>query len=128
VDFRLLFSMNKFEKRLLINIEHDADLKFFSLATTLLARGYLRVVIGKRGPYVEFSTDQIIWDNFMVPKEEKYRLTNAVVYYNEYRSTDSSYVKLYHQKRLVAYADYKVGLCYMNPFDLMREDNQPVII
>ena len=93
-----------------------------------LAFGYLRVVIGKRGPYVEFSRNQIIWENFLVPEHEKYRLTNAVVYYDEYRSKDPTFVKLYLQKRPVAYADYKVGLCYISPFDLLRDEMQPVII
>ena len=120
--------MNKFEKRLLINVEHGADLKFYSHSGLYLAFGYLRVVIGKRGPYVEFSANQILWENFFVPETEKYRLTNAVVYYDEYRSKDPSFVKLYSQKHRVAYADYQVGLCYISPFDLMREDNQPVII
>jgi hypothetical protein len=120
--------MNKFEKRLLINVTHGADLKFYSQAGLHLATGYLRVVIGGRGPYVEFSASQILWQNFLVPETEKYRLTNAVVYYDEYRSKDQSFVKLYSQKHPVGYADYKVGLCYISPFDLMREDNQPVII
>jgi hypothetical protein len=120
--------MSTFAARLLINVEHGAPLKFFSLAGLHLATGYLRVVIGKRGPYVEFSHEQIIWDSFRIPEAETYRVTNAIVYYNEYRSVDSSYVKLYFQRRIVTYADYKVGLCYISPFDLMRELNQPVII
>ena len=120
--------MSKWEKRLLINVEHGADLKFYSQGGLYLAYGYLRVVIGKRGPYVEFSPNQIIWENFLVPEKEKYRLTNAVVYYNEYRSKDPLFVKLYHQKRAVAYADYRIGLCYMSPFDLLRDEYQPVII
>ena len=119
--------MSKFVDRLLINIEHGANLKFFSVSGTLLAQGYLRVVIGKRGPYVEFSRDQIDWDAFSVPQYAKYRLTNSVVFYDEYRSVMDN-VKLYLQKRPVAYADYKVGLCYMSPFDLLRDEMQPVII
>lgn len=120
--------MTTIQDRLLINVEHGADLKFYSQSGLYLAYGYLRVVIGKRGPYVEFSPNQIIWENFIVPENEKYRLTNNVVYYDEYRSKDPTFVKLYRQKRTVAYADYRVRYCYISPFDLMREDNQPVII
>ena len=120
--------MNKFEKRLLINVEHGADLKFYSQGGLYLAFGYLRVVIGKRGPYVEFSPNQIIWKNFGIPSDGRYRLNDPVVYYEEYRSKDDSSVKLYLQRRTVSYADYTIGLCYISPFDLMREDNQPVII
>ena len=103
-------------------------MKFYSQGGLYLAFGYLRVVIGKRGPYVEFDHYQIRWENFDVPEAERYRMKNPMVYYNEYRSTDDCYVKLYMQKRTVAYADYIVGHCYISPFDLMREDNQPVII
>ena len=120
--------MRSVSDRLLINIEHGADLKFFSQDGLSLANGYLRVVIGKRGPYVEFSPAQIVWENFTIPDSEKYRLTNGIVYYDEYRSNDESFVKLYRQKRTVAYADYKVGLCYVSPSNLMREYNQPVMI
>jgi hypothetical protein len=119
--------MSKFANRLLINVEHGADLKFFSTSGVLLARGYLRVVIGKRGPYVEFSRDHIDWDAFSIPEYAKFRLTNNVVFYDEYRSVMDN-VMLYFQKRTVAYADYKVGLCYISPFDLLRDELQPVIL
>jgi hypothetical protein len=62
-----------------------------------------------------------------VPQYAKYRLTNNVVFYDEYRSVMDD-VKLYLQKHPVAYADYKVGLCYISPFDLLRDEMQPVII
>ena len=120
--------MSTFKDRLLIAADHGADLTFYSLGGLYLATGYLRVVIGKRGPYVEFSNNQIIWENFLVPEKEKYRLNNAVVYYDEYRSKDPAFVKLYRQKRTVAYADYRASLCYMSPFDLLRDEMQPVII
>jgi hypothetical protein len=120
--------MKKFADRLLINVEHGADLKFYSQGGLYLAFGYLRVVIGQRGPYVEFSPNQIVWENFLIPENQKYRLNNAVVYYDEYRSKDPLFVKLYRQKRPVAYADYKVGLCYISPFDLLRDEMQPVIM
>jgi len=95
---------------------------------TLLAKGYVRVVIGKRGPYVEFTPEQIQWENFFIPDDQKYRLNSREVYYDEYRSYDCSFVKLYYQKRRVAYADYELGLCYISPFDLLRDKMQPVIM
>ena len=118
--------MNKFEKRLLINVAHGAGLKFYSQGGLYLAFGYLRVVIGKRGPYVEFSPNQIMWENFIVPEMEKYRLTNVVVYYAEYRSKDPSFVKLYSQKHPVGYADYKVGASAISvPSTLCRKTINP---
>jgi hypothetical protein len=39
----------------------------------------------------------------------------------ERRKKDQSNVKVYEQKRTVEYADYKVGLIYISPFDLFVE-------
>ena len=44
----------------------------------------------------------------------------------EWRTKDQSNVKVYDQKRTVDYADYKVGLFYISPFDLFVE-GEPVI-
>jgi hypothetical protein len=93
-----------------------------------LAAGYTRVVIGKRGPYVEFSTLQVQWDSFIVPEDQKYRWNDARAYYIEYRSRCDEVVKLYLQKRTVAYADYRIGMCYISPFDMVMATMCPVII
>jgi hypothetical protein len=90
--------------QLLIGIDHgDEDLEFFSATGLLLAKGYTRVVIGKRGPYVEFHQKHIQWRHFFIPNGEAYRQTNPVVFYLEYRSFDSANVKLYLQNRHVLY-------------------------
>ncbi len=121
--------MKKVRNQLLIGIDHGDDaMKFYSSSGLLLATGYTRVVIGKRGPYVEFDDEHIQWKHFFVPVKEAYRETNKVVFYLEYRSFDAAKVKLYRQKRTVAYADYKIGMCYISPSDLLREEQQPVII
>lgn len=114
-------------KRLRIPLDGRDKLSLYSKSGALLANGYTRVVIGKRGPYVEFNDSQIQKDNFTIPKEELYRLTNRVAFYVEYRSTDPSNVMLYYQKRTVAYADYRIGMYYISPFDLVMTDNYPVI-
>lgn len=121
--------MKNARNKLLIGIDYGNDeLEFYSSCGTLLAIGYVRVVIGKRGPYVEFDRHHIRWNVFSIPPSEEYRLANKVVFYDEYRSIDNSFVKLYFQKRLVTYADYKIGLCYISPLDLFRVENQPVIL
>lgn len=113
--------MNNF----IIPLQNNDELfNFYSKDNLHLATSYERIVIGKRGPYVEFKNTQIIWDNFIIPFQEQWRLydeTNSS-YYDEYRSIDKSYVKLYLQKKLVTYADYKIGLCYISPFDLYLEN------
>ncbi len=121
--------MSKWANKLLINVEHGNDeLNFYSQSGLHLAVGYERVVIGKRGPYVEFTPQQIIWCNFRIPDNQRYRVNNPAVFYTEWRSTCATYVKLYHQLHRVKYADYKVGLCYISPFDLLRNELQPVIL
>jgi hypothetical protein len=39
----------------------------------------------------------------------------------EWRTKDQSNVKVYEQSRTVDYADYRVGLFYISPFDLFVE-------
>lgn len=121
--------MRNIRNSLLIGIDHGSeDLDFYSHCGVQLAHGYIRVVIGKRGPYVEFNKRHILWDQFEIPEAERFRLTNAIVFYDEYRSRCGCYVKLYSQKRTVAYADYRVGFCYISPLDLLRTEMQPVIL
>ena len=91
---------------------------------TLLATGYVRVVHGGRGDYVEFTHAQINWDNFYIPGDQQWRQTlrwRDKVYYDEHRSCGKSKVMLYDQKRVVTYADYKVGLLYISPEDIVEK-------
>jgi len=83
-----------------------------------VSNGYKRIVMGGRGPYVEFTEDQIIFKSFHIPKNQLYRLTDKRVYYVEMRSTDDNNVKMYFQLQTVAYADYKIGMFYISPYDL----------
>ncbi len=98
------------------------NINLYSHDRTKLAIGYVRVVIGKRGPYVEFLKSHIEWNQFIVPENQFYRFDSKVTYYNEFRSIDNSFVMLYEQKRLVKYADYKIGMYYISPKDLETEN------
>ena len=86
--------------------------------SALFARKYERIVIGQRGPYIEFTTNQILCDKLFIPKNQLYRLSDPKVYYIEFRTNDSSNVKVYYQMRTAAYADYKIGSFYISPDDL----------
>ncbi len=115
-------------KRLNISADSGNDsIVFLSKSGLHLATGYTRVVIGGRGAYVEFLARQIEFNNFTVPEEEQYRISDARVFYVEWRSKCESYVKLYVQKRRVAYADYQIGYCYMSPLDLVMASTCPVV-
>ena len=53
-----------FIKRLRIPLSGRDKFPLYSKKGTLLTLGYNRVVIGKRGPYVEITEAQILKDNF----------------------------------------------------------------
>lgn len=83
-----------------------------------LATEYNRIVIGKRGPYVEFKKPHILFMNLYIPDNEKWRIDSPSCYYIEYRSIDTSFVKIYQQKETVTYADYLKEYYYISPYDL----------
>jgi hypothetical protein len=112
-----------YEKRL--KIPHSKRNDSLTLKTEnglILATGYNRIVIGSRGPYVEFHPEHIVCANIVVPTNQSWRLKHDNVYYNEYRSRDYCNVKLYEQRRVVDYADYIVGMWYISPFALWSEE------
>jgi len=87
----------------------------------LVARGYVRVVIGRRGPYIEFQPEQVDHTAIYMPDTCKWRLTSKMIYYREWHSADRAHIKFYEQVHPVAYADYQPGLWYASPFDLTTE-------
>jgi hypothetical protein len=99
--------------------EEGVTYTFLSANHLVLARGYKRVVFGKRGPYVEFSREQIESTAFHIPESCKWRQHHNKCYYIENRSNCKSFVMLYQQLHTVAYADYKVGLFYISPEDVI---------
>lgn len=115
-----------YAKRLLIPIDGDS-IPLFTKTMFPISNGYTRVVIGGRGPYVEFDGSQIFLDGFIVPEGEEWRAESLAAYYSEYRTTDSSYTMLYHQKNIVAYADYRIGFFYISLFDLLLEDGSELL-
>ena len=78
-----------------------------------VALGYIRVVHGGRGDYVEFSDDQIKRENL---HQVLYNCHDKNLFYDEFRTKD--HVKVYHQFGYVYYADYKPGMWYISPADL----------
>lgn len=116
-----------YNERLILPVDGYNDISFYTKSGTLIAKGYVRVEVGGRGPYIEFTTDQLIKDAICVPDKETWRLSNRVAFYNEYRSNDEAFVKFYFQKRKVSYANYKLGFWYASVFDLVS-DLYPVLV
>ncbi|MCK5017103.1 MAG: hypothetical protein KAS32_08520 [Candidatus Peribacteraceae bacterium] len=106
------------KRRLLLPEVGVDDIIFYTASGLIIANGYNRVVIGDRGPYIEFIGNQIYKHNIFIPKNEKWRQLSPNSFYIEYRSKCDSYVKLYFQIKTVSYADYKVGLWYIDPKEL----------
>ena len=84
----------------------------------IIATGYIRIVHGGRGDYVEIAPDQIVTTSIVMPKTEEWRMKYDSAYYLEYRSIDGTYTMVYRQKRLVSYADYKIGMFYVSINDI----------
>jgi len=92
----------------------------------LLSKGFVRIVHGDRGDYVEIHSDQVCLENLFIPPDQQWRVKNALVYYTEYRTKSSAgilqqcggNVKVYFQVRTVDYADYRVGMYYVSPIFL----------
>ena len=127
--WRSLQLANDYENRLRIPLEGDDHTRFETAMGLHVATGYTRIVIGGRGPYIEFLPGQVIWENLHVPDGEKYRTKHPWkdrVHYLELRTNDKSRVKVYEQRKRVDYADYRVGLLYISPFDLLV-NGEPVI-
>lgn len=109
-----------------IKLEGDS-VGLYTQTGVKMCDSYSRVVIGERGPYVEFYDTQIILKNIHIPREQLYRLSDLRVYYVEFRSNDISNVKVYYQLKTVAYADYRLGMFYISPFDLFLQDKTPIV-
>ena len=77
-----------------------------------VADSFTRVVQGGRGDYVEF--EHVFPEAIFIPEYAEYRLSNKAVYYIEYRMVVGNYM-VYFQKRVVTYADYKLGMYYISP-------------
>ena len=117
-----------YKERFKIPLDGNPDMEFFTKEGLLLAKGYVRIVIGGRGPYIEFKSSQIVHENIHVPMHAEYKLENSFSYYHEYRSKDKCNVKLYDQKIGVSYADYKVGMWYIDPARLKTEEFDDLIL
>lgn len=89
----------------------------FTKSGLQIATNHMRIVHGGRGSYVEISKAQIIKENIYNPFYNPNTIDGA--YYIQYRSKDKCNVKIYHQKRTVKYADYKIGLFYVSMNDVI---------
>jgi hypothetical protein len=115
-------AMTDYESRLtipLIGGNSDPCRFFFTRSGILVAEGYSRVVIGSRGPYVEFHSSNMRQAALCETDIEHY-------YYVELRTLPDR-VKVYCQVHPVDYADYVPGMYYISPFELFSPKDQLII-
>jgi hypothetical protein len=95
--------------------EFGKDVKaiFITLAGYEVAHGYERFVHGGRGSYLEFNQEQVIWHNFAD------KGISRLKYFRKWFSPDG--VMLYDQLKKVRYADYKIGMIYASPQDIIAK-------
>ena len=95
----------------------------YTLSGTLIATGYKRIVIGDYGAFIECSQEQIAADNIRIQPGQEYRLLDERFRerckYFWYTAKDSSEIKLYFQQKTVSYADYRPGMWYFSPYEVM---------
>ena len=130
------------ESLLNLNEEGD-DTTVFRLngCSDVFAIGYSRIVYGDHGPYVEFSKSHIKKELYSI-YGKRYDLSqvppNSKYYYYWLKIRESK-VKVYYQLKTVAnlqnaprradgkphrffrkegYADYKIDMLYVNPYDM----------
>ena len=98
------------------------NVQLFSLQGTLISTGYVRIVIGDYGAFIEFDKSQACKNNYRVKKGQEYRINdpgyNQKVKYIWLTAKDSSNIKIYYQKREVSYADYKPEMLYVSPYEV----------
>jgi hypothetical protein len=109
-----------YKKRMLISHNGDPSMRLFTSGGLLLAVGYTRIEFGKRGPYIEVGQEQMQRANTHKAEEGHYC-------YEEFRSNCEANAKVYLQRKRVDYADYRIGMYYVSPFDLRDENGMAVI-
>lgn len=125
--------IEEYKQRLAIPIDgfrSPGTLFYTKKGTDSISVGYERIVIGERGPYIEFERFRIKFSNIYMPEHKIWKLQSKykdVVDYFEWR-TRVDYVKIYEQKKTVDYADYLIGKFYIDPCDLYLQDGTRVLI
>ncbi len=104
---------------------NGAESELFTIKGSLLATGYDRIVIGDYGAFVEFSFERANSDIYSVKKGQEYRIDDLKysknVKYEWYTIEDGSEIKIYKQKKGVAYADYKPKQFYVSVHEVVAK-------
>lgn len=104
-------------------IEGDRDCRLYTKNGLLIAIGYERIVIGDYGAFIEFDSFQAVLKNIKVKEGQEYRINDSNykehVKYYWLTAKDKSNIKIYQQIKEVSYADYKAGMYYVSPYEVI---------
>lgn len=103
------------QRRILATFGHSGA--GFANTLTTFSNGFQRLVIGNHGPYIEM--DSIVLPIVVKPGHE-WRIGSSRVKYEWYIPKDSRELKIYKQINTVGYADYRVGMFYVCPYELFN--------
>ena len=102
-----------------LNVNGGVD-TLFTLNGSPICDGYDRIVIGDYGAFIEFSTSPY---SFIVKPGQEYRIDDERysknVKYHWLTINDDSDIKIYHQMRTVAYADYLPDKYYVSVHEVL---------
>ena len=107
-----------------LDVQGSPYTQLYTSCNTLICNGYDRVVVGDYGAFLELSEEQIC-ANLIIKKGQEYRV-NDEKYKNNVKYVwltvdDGSDVKIYLQKKGVAYADYQPGKYYISVHEVFHE-------
>lgn len=104
-----------------IGVSKDDHIEVLLPDGVKLCKNIERIVIGDHGPYIEISPSDLLvktecFKGREYKHEEKYK--NNIKYFDE-NPVGYNNVLLYNQVRGVTYADYKPGMYYVSPYDVV---------
>lgn len=104
--------------------EDGSGVPLYTSKGSLICIGYNRIVVGDYGAFIEFDDNNIPAQFFIAPGQE-YRVNDERysknVKYVWLTINDGSNVKIYLQKKGVAYADYRAGKYYVSVHEVFSE-------
>lgn len=93
---------------------------------TVVCNGYTRIVVGDYGAFIEFDEEQANLDKYIIAPGQEHRVNDPRysknVKYIWMTIPDGSNIKIYKQKRKVAYADYRSGMYYISPHECVIQN------
>ena len=107
--------------------EQGGPMRFLLLNGERFAMAYVRIVFGDRGPYIEFAGEHIVAR--LEPHFAENRLwlppEDGPLYYLWLQPVLDPNVRVYWQAKRVGYADYRRGMYYVAPDQLVLPDCRP---